>query len=254
MSARTAASQVNLIRVATLALLFLVWEALAQSGLLYEGVVPSILQVASAFVDIVADPEFYDDLATTAAEVLIGFSIATVVGVGLGIVFGTRPFLKNAVEPYVNALATTPKIIFLPIVMLMFGIGPGSKVAIGALGAFFPIVLSTTAGMLQISPVLIRVARSFNTGAVQMVTKLYMPAVSGPIVTGMRLGIGVGTIAVLLGEIKLSKAGLGFLAITYYGQYRIAHLYALLLIIFALAALLNSAMTQLEKSFQPQVR
>ena len=218
-------------------------RALARSGLLYEDVVPPLAAILKALVEEILSARLYANAWVTLLEVISGMVIATVLGVAAGILFGARRYLGRAVEPTLNALATTPKIIFLPIVMLAVGIGVESKIALGALSAFFPIVISTTAGVRDMRPVYLMVGRTFNLNTWQVFSKIYLPALVNPIITGMRLGLGVCIIGVLLGEIKLSNAGLGFLAIDYYGMFRIPDLYAVLIIIFALAVGANSLMS-----------
>jgi ABC-type nitrate/sulfonate/bicarbonate transport system permease component len=126
--------------------------------------------------------------------------------------------------------------------MLLFGIDMESKIALGALAGFFPIAINTAAGVRQLNPVYARVGASFGLTRRQMATKILLPALERSMITGMRLGLGVTIVGVLLAEIKLSNRGLGFLANNHYNNYRIAQLYALLIAIFALAALLNSAL------------
>ncbi len=240
---------VRLIQGATLVLILASWEAMARSGLLYRDVVPSLIAVADALWGEATSAELYGNLWVTLVEVMVGMAIAAVTGVSAGILFGARRLLGAAIEPYVNSLATTPKIIFLPIVMLMVGIGPESKIALGALSGFFPIVLSTMAGMARINPVHVRVGRSFNLSPWQMVRKIYLPSLVLPVVAGMRLGLGVTIIGVLLGEIKLAKAGLGFLANDYYNLFLIPRLYAVLIIVFMLAVLANGLMNRIVAHF-----
>jgi ABC-type nitrate/sulfonate/bicarbonate transport system permease component len=230
------------IRVVTVLALVFVWEALSRSGLFYKDVVPSTLLVVLAVFDLVSDPVFYRHLAVSVAEIAAGLGIAAGFGIPLGILFGAQKFLGRVVAPYVTALATTPKIVFLPIVMLLVGIGPESKTALGALSAFFPIVLSTTAGVVHVSPVHLNVGRSFNLTGWQMVQKIYLPSLVQPILTGLRLGLGVAIIGSLLGELKLSNVGVGFLAGDYYSHFRIPYLYAVLILIFALAVAANALM------------
>ncbi|MCW5772484.1 MAG: ABC transporter permease subunit [Rhodospirillaceae bacterium] len=239
--------RVAAIRIITLLTVALVWEALGRSGLIYNDVVPPLTAIAAAAIEIVSTARFYLHLGVTALEVAAGFAIAVAAGVALGLLFGIRRYLGAAADPYVAAIATTPKIVFLPIIMLTVGIGIGSKVAIGALSAVFPIIIGTAGGVRAVKPVLIRVGRAFNLSRGQMVRMIYLPALAVPIVTGMRLGLGVCIVGVLLGEIKLANAGLGFLANEYYTQFRIASLYAVIAIVFALAALANAAMSRLAR-------
>lgn len=243
-------ASVTAIRVVTIAIVLVAWEILALSGLLYRDIVPSAQRVLIALIELVSSAELYKHMMVTLYEVAIGFVFAIVAGVACGILFGARSFIGAVAAPYVDALATTPKIVFLPIIMLIFGVGPESKVAIGALSGFFPVVLSTAAGVRQIRPVLIDVARSFNATVWQSVCKVYLPALSWPIVTGMRLGLGVTVIGVLLGETKVSSKGLGFLARDLYDRFQVPDLYALLIVIFVLAMAANAVMSAVGRRFE----
>jgi NitT/TauT family transport system permease protein len=239
-------SKVATIRAVTLIVIAIAWEALGRSGLVYNDVVPPLSAIFAAIGKELVSVRFYQHLGVTAFEVVVAFAIASVLGVLLGLVLGIRRYLGAAADPYVSALATTPKIVFLPIVMITVGIGMSSKIALGALSAVFPIMIATAAGARNVRPVLIRVGRAFNLSTIQMATKIYLPALTLPIVAGLRLGLGVAIVGVLLGEIKLSKAGLGFLANDYYNQFRIAELYGVIAIVFVIAALANVAMSRFE--------
>src|SRR4029078_2004534 len=101
-------------------------------------------------------------------------------------------FLSKAFEGYLYYLGPTPKIIFFPIMIMWFGVGSGSKIALGTLSCFFPVPLSVAAGMRQIDKVLIRVGKSFRASTWQMITKIYLPAMRHPIINCVRLGLGAG--------------------------------------------------------------
>jgi ABC-type nitrate/sulfonate/bicarbonate transport system permease component len=232
------------VRVATLMALWVGWEALARSGLLYEGVVPSSFVVLQSIFKQLSTAEFYGHLWRTLYEVIVGFALGTIAAVATGLALGARKFADRAAAPYVQGLASTPKIVFLPILMLLFGVGAGSKIAMGGLSAFFPVVIATASGMGGIDPVLVRVARSFHASPWQIVRKVYLPALVEPMVSGMRLGLGVAIIGALLAEIKFSNRGLGHLAIQHYNLFHVADMYAVLLITFALAVAANTAMSR----------
>jgi ABC-type nitrate/sulfonate/bicarbonate transport system permease component len=123
--------------------------------------------------------------------------------------------------------------------IMWFGVGGGSKIAMGAVSCFFPIALSVAAGMRQIDPILIRVGLSFRANPWQMATKIYLPAMRHPIVNGLRLGLGVALIGTLLAETKLSNRGLGFLVIQAYNSFDMPLLYAILVVLFVLAIGVN---------------
>jgi ABC-type nitrate/sulfonate/bicarbonate transport system permease component len=237
------------LQIATVAAAWAVWETLAWSGLLYRDIVPSSFRVLAAMGRLLMSGAFYVHLGTTAYEVLSGFAIGAGAGILLGILFGARPFLGRVMNGYILALAPAPKVIFLPVLMTAFGIGLGSKIAMAALSAFFPTVLSTAAGMARINPTLIKVGRSFNATAAQMVTRIYLPALVLPVISGLRLGLGVAIVGTLIAEIKLANAGLGFIAIQYYEMFRVPEMYAVVVIIFILAAIANHLMTRLSERF-----
>jgi ABC-type nitrate/sulfonate/bicarbonate transport system permease component len=236
----------NRIRLVTVIVALLIWETMARSGLFYRDVVPSALAIAAAIYAEIASTAFYHHLWVTFGEVAVGFVFGALIGNATGILLGTRPFLRAASEPYINAIGSTPKVIFLPILFLMFGIGVESKMAKGALSGFFPTVFSATAGMLMINPVLIQVGQSFNLTRWQMISKIYLPAMVNPVIVGLRLGLAIVIISVLIAELKFSQAGLGYQLAQYYESFRIAPMYAMIIIIFALAALANWGMTALQ--------
>lgn len=101
----------------------------------------------------------------------MALAIGGAAGLVVGLILGGSRLLGRAFEPYLYYLGPTPKIIFFPIMILWFGVGPASKIALGTISCFFPIALSTAAGMRMIDPVLVRVGRSFRARKRQMVTK-----------------------------------------------------------------------------------
>jgi NitT/TauT family transport system permease protein len=238
-------SEVLRIRLLTAIGLLVAYEALAQSGLLYKGVIPSLLAIGKSLVLVLANGEFYGHLGLTIFEMAVGFSIGTCTGLTLGIAFGLWRMLGETLDPWVHYLAPAPKIIFLPVLVLAFGAGVGSKIAMGSISSFFPVVVATYAGMRLVRPVLIRVATSYQASTWQIVRYVYLPSLVAPVIGAMRIGLGATIIGTLLAEIKMSRAGLGYLIIQDYNFFRIPEMYALLVIIFALAWLANSGMEHL---------
>lgn len=246
---RGRAGQVLAVQLATFAAIWAAWEALSRSGLLFDGVVPSSLKVFPAMWEHVIDPVFWDHMGRTAYEVVGGFAIGASVGASLGIILGMRRFMAAVLEPYINYMAATPKIVFLPIMMVLFGVGAGSKIAMAAISAFFPVAVSVYRGMLLVNPVLLRVARSFKASQWTLVKSVYLPSIVPPLLTGLRLGLGVAIVGTLLAEIKLSNKGLGYVVIQHYNFFRTADMYAVLIIIFMIAVGINTVMDRLAKRF-----
>jgi NitT/TauT family transport system permease protein len=226
---------VMMLRIAIIVAVLVFWEALAASGLLYRDVVPSLLAIGRALWVTLSDPSFYFHLGTTAYEIGIAMLIGGLGGLFVGILLGGSRFLARAYEAYLYYLGPCPKIIFFPIMIMWFGVGPGSKIALGAISCFFPVALNAAGGMREIDKVLIRVGKSFRANTWQMVTKIYLPAMRHPVINGVRLGLGVALIGTLLAETKLSNRGIGFLVIQAYSIFNMPQMYALLIILFVIA-------------------
>jgi ABC-type nitrate/sulfonate/bicarbonate transport system permease component len=260
-------SAVTWLRVAIIVGIIVFWEALAASGLLFRDVVPSLLAIGSAMARILGHPdmpwnidfgwgafrvtrevwipEFYYHLWVTMYEIAIGMVIGGLAGLVVGLTLGANRFLAKAYENFLYYLGPTPKIIFFPVMIMWFGVGPGSKVAMGTISCFFPVALSAAAGLRQIDQVLIKVGRSFRVNTWQMVTKIYLPAMRAPIINGVRLGMGVAVIGTLLAETKLSNRGVGFLIINAYSTFAMPRMYALLILLFVIAIGANALVSRL---------
>jgi ABC-type nitrate/sulfonate/bicarbonate transport system permease component len=236
---------VTLVRIAIVGGALLIWEAMARSGLLYRDVVPSLEAIGQALFETLRDPTFYAHLSTTLYEIGIAMAIGCVAGLFVGIVIGRSRLLQRAYEPFIYYLGPCPKIIFFPVMIMWFGVGPGSKIAMGVVSAFFPVALNVSGGMREIDKVLIRVGRSFRANAWQMATKIYMPAMRHPIINGVRLGLGVCLIGTLLAETRLSNRGIGFLVIQSYTQFNMPQMYSLLIVLFVIAIGANTLIGRL---------
>lgn len=237
--AHNEARAVLLTRLAIIGTILLLWEAMAQSGLLYRDVVPSLTRILRELGLILLDQRFYADLSVTAGEVALATLIGGGAGILTGMALGRSRFLQQAYEPFLHYLGPTPKIVFFPILIMWFGVGPGSKVAMGALSCFFPVAISVAGGMREIDKVLIRVGLSFRLTSLQMISKIYLPAMRAPVINGIRIGLGVAIIGTLLAETKLANQGLGYAVIQTYATFNMPKMYALLLIVFMLAVGIN---------------
>jgi NitT/TauT family transport system permease protein len=236
---------VTLLRVGIIVAVLAIWQLVASSGLLYRDVVPSLAAIALALYITLSDPTFYFHLATTGYEIGIALVIGGLSGIAVGIALGASRLLARAYEAYLYYLGPTPKIIFFPVMIMWFGVGAGSKIAMGAVSCFFPIALNVAAGMREINPVLIRVGNSFRANGWQMVTKVYLPAMRYPVINGLRIGLGLALIGTLLAETKLSNRGIGFLVIQAYSLFNMPQMYSLLIVLFVISIGANALIGRL---------
>jgi ABC-type nitrate/sulfonate/bicarbonate transport system permease component len=231
---------VMLLRVVIVLAVLLIWQFLSASGWFYRGVLPSLPTIAGALAKLISGGDLYWNLWVTIDEIAVGLAIGGLSGLVAGLVIGGNKFIAAAFEPYLYYLGPTPKIIFFPVMIMWFGVGAGSKIAMGAVSCFFPIALNVAAGMRQIDQVLIRVGTSFRANPWQMATKIYLPAMRPAVINGLRLGLGVALIGTLLAETKLSNRGIGAMVMQAYAAFDMPRMYAILIVLFALAIGVNA--------------
>ncbi|MFQ5826615.1 MAG: ABC transporter permease [Dehalococcoidia bacterium] len=232
-----------LIQGGTILAVILAWEIVGRSMPALSLFFPPFEEIARAGWRMLAAGEFNEHLATTGYELLWGFALGAGLGILVGIFLGSNRFFGGVLEPFVYYVAVVPKIIIFPIFVLFLGIGLWSKVAMGASSAFFPIAINTMVGIHEVNPILVRVARTLGAGTLHIYTKVYLPAIVGPIVAGLRVGMGVAVIGTLIAETKLAKSGLGLMAIEQYDELLMPEMYSVLVIIFAGAMALNWGMS-----------
>lgn len=242
------------VQTLTVAGAVLIWEFIGRTGLLFPELFPPVVGILQSLWVYLTTPLLIPHLRASLYEVGGGLFLGALCGIPLGVIFGSQRSLMQVMEPIILYLAVVPKIIVFPIFILFLGIGTGSKLAVGAIAAFFPIVLLTIAGMREVRPVYLDVARTVGASGLQVATKVYLPAIAGYVFTGVRVGLGASVTGALLAETKIAKAGLGFMILEYYSQFRMADMYSLLLFIFILAALANWAMKALFSLLLPLPR
>lgn len=242
------------VQALTLLLIIAVWELIGRTGILFAELFPPLIEIMRSLWIYVTTPLILPHLKASLYEVGGALGLAALFGIPLGILWGSRTSWLEIVEPLILYAAVVPKIVIFPVFILFLGIDVHSKLAVGAIAAFFPISLLTIAGMREVKQVYVDVARTAGAGAYQIATRVYLPAIAGQVFTGIRIGMGAAVTGALLAETKVAKAGLGFMIVEYYGQFRIADMYSLLLFIFILAALANWAMKALFARLSPSAR
>ena len=168
-------------------------------------------RIAVAGYDMFADGSIWPHLQVSGYEFVVGFGLAVVVGVPLGILMGWYGRLNAILDPFVSALYATPRIALLPLIMIWFGIGIESKIAIVFLGAVFPILVNTITGVRTISADFVKVARSFGASDRQMFMTVALPSSVPLLLSGLRLGLGHALIGIVVGEMYGAHYGIGHL-------------------------------------------
>ena len=179
-------------------------------GTAYWGIsrilLPNPVNVWAELKDILASGEYLPDLRVTLTELAVAFAISCTAGITLGFFISRSPYLIKVFEPLLAGFYSVPVILFLPLYVLFFGLGPGSKIALGTTISFFPIVLNTIAGFGYVDKIFITAARSMGASDVQMFRHVLLPAALPVILTGLRIGFTVALLSILGSETLASLA------------------------------------------------
>jgi ABC-type nitrate/sulfonate/bicarbonate transport system permease component len=205
--------------------------------------------IAKAFWTSLTEGNLLADLSFSGKNFIIGFGCALVSGVVLGVIIGWYRRARLILDPFLNALYAAPRIAMMPLIIIWFGIGMWSKVFIVFLSAFFPILVNTVAGIRNMDRDLLRAARAFCASDWQIFKTLAIPGSVPFILTGVRQGVAVGLIGVVVGEMLGSSEGVGFM-VAYGGQtFQTDTLFVGFVIIAFAGILLTSLAERLERRF-----
>ena len=183
----------------------------------------------------------------TLTEVAVAFTISCTTGVAIGYLISRSQFLIRVFEPLFAGFYSVPIILFLPLYVLFFGLGPGSKIAIGTTISFFPIVLNTIAGFGYVDKIYVTAARSMGASDVQMFRYVLLPAAFPVILTGLRVGFTVTLLSILGSETIASLAGLGHRIVHLAEAMETARMFAYIAFVVMIAAFLNTTVSSLER-------
>jgi NitT/TauT family transport system permease protein len=214
--------------------LLAVWEAAIRTGLHTGLFLPAPSAIMAALGQMAAEGTLARHLSVTVTRIIAGLAGGATVGLLLGLAMGMSNRLRRVVDPVVAALHPIPRLAFFPLLIVVFGIGEVSKMAAVSLGAFFPMLLNTVAGVRGMNPVHIELGRSFGATRRQMFFHVLLPGSLPLMLTGLRLSSNVAFHATIGVEMVGSRTGIGSLLWLSWQTFRIDHLYAALTIIAAL--------------------
>lgn len=191
--------------------MLVVWEGLVRAGWWDAGFISSPSLIIAKLAMWVASGYLWPQVLVTLEEVAIGFALGLVAAIGAGFALGRNAFLAGVFEPMLAALNAVPRIVLAPLLILWFGIGVESKVALTFLMVFFVVVFAVLNGIREVNQALVQNARILGATERQLDRFIYFPAALTWIFGSLRLAIGFGFSAAIVGEFLLSSRGLGYL-------------------------------------------
>src|SRR5947208_10401956 len=206
---------------------------------------PNPLNVYDELVDVLATLEFVSDLRITLTELVIAFAISSTLGITLGYLISRSQYSIRVFEPLFAGIYSVPMILFLPLYILFFGLGPPSKIAIGTTISFFPIILNTIAGFGYVDRIFILSARSMGASEFQLFRCVLLPAAFPVILTGLRIGFTVALLSILGSETIASLSGLGHRIVQLAEGMDMTRMFAYIAFVVAIALTLNTVTSAL---------
>src|SRR6478735_5213282 len=234
------------VQVAFLIALVTLWYLAATRWRVSPLLLPNPVAVLRDFWEILRTGEFIGDLRVTLSELAAAFAIAASCGVVVGYVVSRSQYRIRVFEPLFAGIYSVPIILFLPLYVLFFGLGPASKIALGATIGFFPIALNTVAGFGYVDKMLVVAARSMGASDYQLFRHVLMPAALPIILSGMRIGFTVALLSIIGSETIASLAGLGHRIVHLAEGMEIARMFAYIVFVVAIAMILNTCVSVLE--------
>jgi sulfonate transport system permease protein len=189
------------------------WELAVRAGLSDGRLVPPPSRIWQEFVELARNGELYRHAVATLLRVAVGFGLGTAAGTLLGALAGYSSLTRRLLDPTLQGLRAVPSIAWIPLFILWLGIFETSKVALIALGVFFPVYLNLMTGIAQVDRKLIEVGRAHRLGRWELVWRVLLPAALPAYVTGLRSGLGLGWMFVVAAELMGASEGLGYLLV-----------------------------------------
>jgi len=230
-----------------LCLLLLLWWIASMN--VARNLVPSPLATWHAAQRLVAEGRLQTALLDSLSIYASGYGIAIIIGIPLGVVMGAFRLLGKTLEIYVYALSATPRVAFIPLIIVLLGLGFQAKVFIVFLGAVMPILINTYAGVRQADTELVEMARSVGAGRLRIFLRIVLPGALPFVIVGLRLGATIGLINTVVAELYTAVRGLGGLLAIYGNTFRMAEYFVIVLSLAAIGVVVTELLRFLENRF-----
>ncbi len=234
------------VQIGFLLALFVLWYLATNEWGVNKLLLPNPIAVWHQLIGILKSGEYLPDLRVTATEFAAAFVLALTSGTLVGYLVSRTRYTIRVFEPLFAGIYSVPIILFLPLYVLFFGLGPASKIALGTTISFFPIVLSTIAGFSNVDRTLVTAARSMGASDYQLFRYVLVPAALPVILTGLRMGFTVAMLSILGSETIASLAGLGHHIVQLAENMEMARMFAYIAFVVVMVAVLNAFVSYLE--------
>jgi len=240
-----------IITLASLIVVFGLWQAVVEAGLVRRAFLPAPSDILGASIRLGQSGELWRHFSFSAYNFVVGFAVAGLIGIPLGLIMGTNRRIAIAVAPYILTINATPRIAFISLLIIWFGLGIESKVILIVLSAFFPIVINAWTGARVVDPVLLRAGRSYGASGWRLFWRVIIPFSLPFIMSGLRQGVGRGIVGIVGSELFGTNIGIGFLIITSGFNFRIPDLFVGVLVLAFIGIVANELLEYAERKLAP---
>ncbi len=224
------------------------WQYAGHRPGLISNLIGTPTVIGGELIKLLRSPDLYSNLGVTAFEFVSGLVLATIFGLVLALGFGTDKRAHDVIEPFLIIGNTVPKVILLPAFLMLLGTGVESKIAFGALHGMLPIAFMVSSGARKsIGSEQVRAAQVMNAGRLQVIRKVIFPSILPYLVSSLRLSVSLTLLGVILGEMYISRAGLGFLLMRRYTELQISSMLSIVVVIGILATTVDFALRVIER-------
>jgi NitT/TauT family transport system permease protein len=197
--------------------------------------IPPLSQIGAAWWRLFVSGKLLSNLTMSLVTLIAGFFLAVLFGVVIGLLMGRFRAVEHFLDLYVNALMSAPTTAFVPVLILWFGLGVESRIAVVFLFAVFVIIINTMTGVKQVDSVFVEMARSFGAKEKEIFFKIILPAAMPAIMAGVRLGMGRAVKGMVTAEMLLTLTGIGAMIMQYGSAFATDSLFAVILTILIIA-------------------
>src|SRR5436309_10174203 len=231
--------QLIAVRLLLLAIVLAAWETLPRNNVINPLLLPPFGDVLRTLVDILARPQVHEAILVTAAEVIVAFIIAVPLGAVIGVAIAESDYFGEIFKPLLFYVFSVPKSIFLPMFILILGIGFQQKVAYAAFSTLFVVIMSATAAVESVKAEHVLVARSYGATQMQIVRRVYLPSMMPILLETLRISMIFNFTGVMIAEMYASRTGLGSLIANWGENFQLPQLFAGVILLAAVAIAFN---------------
>jgi ABC-type nitrate/sulfonate/bicarbonate transport system permease component len=223
-----------------------VWQVTVTTGVLASPSIPAVSDIIRAWATSLQAGEMLGELLPTLRRLAIGYGLAVALAVPIGALMGSSRFFFNLLEPLTEIVRPIPSAAYVPIAILLLGIGDSMKISVVAVACFFPILLNTYSGVRGCDPILIDTGRTFGFGPWSRLRKIVLPTASPDILTGMRISLGIGLIVTIVSEMLAGNDGIGYLILDSQRIFLVSKMFAAIFMLGVVGYLLNFLFVRVE--------